>query len=182
MRTEFEVKLLDIDADAFRKRLAALGARHVADREMRRYVYDLPSRPAEGGAAPRETWLRLRDDGERAQLTLKEIHDDTITGTKELEVDVGSFDEAAVILAKLGFAGSYQENRRESYLLDGVAIEIDTWPGIPQYAEVEGPDEASVLAMVERLGFSREDATSIGVVKVYARYGRDILSEKELRF
>jgi len=119
MKTEYEAKILNIDPEIIKEKLLSLGGKHLADRDMRRYVYDFnPVEP--------NSWIRLRFDGIKAQLTIKEIQHKGITGTKELEVDVADFDTMNEILQRLGYKPrSYQENRRESYELNGVAVEID---------------------------------------------------------
>ena len=58
-------------------------------------------------------------------------------------------------------------NNRIRYMLDGVEIDIDSWPMIPTYLEIEGKDEASVLTMVEKLGLDKEKVTSLDVQSVY---------------
>jgi adenylate cyclase class 2 len=174
MNTEFEVKILDIDVAAIQNRLAALGAKQTFFRKQRRYVYDL---------RPPDTWLRLRDDGERATLTVKEILDDTITGTKEVEVVVDDFERTKELLEKTGLVPkAYQENRRTSYRLGDVEVQIDEWPRIPPYLEIEAKNEQDVERVVRLLGFTMEQTTSINTKKVYARYGIDIEKIPELKF
>ena len=54
--------------------------------------------------------------------------------------------------------------------------------GIPPYLEIEAKSVVKVEMMIEKLGFDRSQATSIGVRKVYKKYGIDIYSIKELKF
>ncbi len=77
---------------------------------------------------------------------------------------------------------SYQENRRSSWLLDGVRLEIDTWPRIPPYLEIEGDDGEQVWQTAERLGIPRDELTSENTQKIYARYGIDLDTITDLRF
>jgi adenylate cyclase class 2 len=86
---------------------------------MKRCIYDFnPIRP--------DAWIRLRNDGHVSTLTIKERSADTVDGTKELEVVVSSFGDMNAILEKLGYHSClYQENRRRSFVLDDVQIEID---------------------------------------------------------
>ena len=176
MKTEFEVKILEIDVDRIISKLEALGARKVAEREMKRLVYDFnPKRD--------NSWVRLRSDGEKTTLTIKEIHNDDIDGTKEIEIIVDDFDKTNLILEKLGYvAASYQENRRISYRLDNVDIDIDFWPRIPAYLEIEGDSVEAVEYIVKKLGFKMSQTTSINTRKVYKIYGIDINLIDELRF
>jgi len=178
MKTEFEVKILEIDVPAIVRKLDSLGAKKIAERCMRRFVYDL-----EKTEFSCKSWIRLRDDGEKTTLTLKEISSDAIDGTKEIEFVVGDFGLADHFLQKLGFSPTaYQENRRVQYLLDGVEIDIDSWPKIPAYLEVEAESAELVEKTVKLLGFEMSDVTSIGVGDVFKKYGFNIHDFKELKF
>jgi adenylate cyclase class 2 len=173
--TEFEAKILDVDPDEVRARLARAGAGHIGDRLQRRYVYDIPGR---AGA-----WVRLRDTGSEVTLCVKEIHSDAIDGVSETETAVGDFDTADVLLGKLGYRPkAYQENRRSSWALGGAAVEIDEWPLIPAYVEIEGESSEHVHATAVALGFAVEELTSENTTKVYRRYGIDIEAIPRLTF
>lgn len=176
MNTEYEVKILNINVEEIKKKLLKAGAKKLAERNMRRYVYDVD--PDKKG-----TWIRLRDNGEKTTLTLKEIQHAGIDGTKEIEIIVDDFDNTNLLLNKLGFFHkAYQENKRTSYTLDGCEIEIDTWPKLPAYLEIEGKSKEDVSRVVKLLGFKMSDTTSIGVEKVYQKYSLNINDFKELRF
>ena len=87
------------------------------------------------------------------------------------------------MLEILGYQNKgYQENKRIQYALDGVEIDIDTWPLIPTYVEIEGEDEQSVLKMIKILGLNNEKVTTLDVQSVYMQYGIDIEKKKDLRF
>ena len=46
------------------------------------------------------------------------------------------------MLEEMGYkAHTYQENKRTRYMLDGVEFDIDSWPYIPTYLEIEGKNE-----------------------------------------
>jgi adenylate cyclase class 2 len=116
-------------------------------------------------------------------LTVKEIHSDEIDGTEETEIAVEDFATTHLLLTKLGFvAKSYQENKRTSYVLDGAQLEVDEWPLIPPYLEIEGSSRDAVLAIAERLDIPAERLTGENTIKVYARYGIDLTARKDLRF
>ncbi|MEI6650569.1 MAG: CYTH domain-containing protein [Candidatus Moraniibacteriota bacterium] len=145
MKTEFEARILEIDVAAITKTLEALGAEKVADRELRRFVYDLE--PGNDDA-----WIRLRTDGTISTFTIKERRAEAIDGMRELEVVVGDFETAGFLLERLGHLPRWrQENRRTSYVLDGIEIEIDSWPLIPTYLEIEGRSVGEVLVSFSNL-------------------------------
>lgn len=176
MKTEYEAKILNINPEIIKERLLSLGGKHLADRDMRRYVYDFnPVEP--------NSWIRLRFDGIKAQLTIKEIQHKGITGTKELEVDVADFDTMNEILQRLGYKPrSYQENRRESYELNGVAVEIDYWPKLSPYIEIEASSEAEVIEITEKLGYKESDLNHDNTDDLYNKQGIDLSSITELKF
>lgn len=182
--TEYEAKLLDVDPEGVTEALELLGATKVADRRlMRRYVYDIV--PGDMSA-----WMRLRHDGERATLTIKKIHHDGVDGTVEWEQEVADFHLMNDMLALLGFEyRNYQENYRTSWTFKEVQIEIDEWPRIRPYVEIEGPSELSVqlMEMALRKAASGIDVwlgktTSINTTTIYSDAGIDLLSIRELRF
>jgi len=176
MPIEFEAKVLDIDPDDLADRILQLGGQRIAERLMRRYVYDIR-------AGDESRWIRLRDDGTAVTLTVKEIAHDGIDGTTETEVVVSDFEVTNELLGRIGFqAKSYQENRRISFELDGAQLEIDWWPLIPPYLEIEGESREHVVRVGERLGISADELTGENTVKVYARYGLDLTEIPELRF
>ena len=145
---------------------------------QRRYTYDFnPILP--------NKWIRLRTNGKKTTLTIKEIKDKTaIDGTMELETFVGDFDVMNDILKELGYSyRNYQENYRIIYSLDNVEISIDSWPLIPTYAEIEGKTNEDVVMALEKLGYTLDDATTLDVTSIYNEiYGIDLLKIKELKF
>jgi adenylate cyclase, class 2 len=176
MQIEFEAKILDIDVDEFISKLNALGARKIGEKMQKRLVYDFTPKKE-------NSWIRLRTDGDKATLCIKEIQNHKIDGTAELETSVGDFETTAHILEKLGYTPkAYQENRRISYILDDVEIEIDSWPLIPPYIEIEAKSIHAVEAMIIKLGYKVSQSTSINTQDVYRIYGIDVLSIKDLRF
>ena len=139
MHTEYEVRILNIDKEEVVEKLNKLNATFEWDELQRRYVYDFIPKVD-------NKWIRLRTNGKKTTLTIKEVADNTTaSGTKELEVEVSSFDDTNKILNELGYIPrNYQENNRITYTLDDVEIDIDSWPLIPTYVEIEGKDEESI--------------------------------------
>ena len=168
MHTEYEVRVLEIDVEKVKSKLENLGAKLEWDRIQKRYVYDFI--PKLDGK-----WIRLRTNGDKTTLTIKDVVTSRIDGTRELEIEVDDFDKTNLILEELGYVPKgYQENRRIQYKLNGVEVDIDYWPLIPTYLEIEGKDEEEVYKTVELLGFSKEDITTRDVEGIYLDYGHDI--------
>ncbi|WP_405505340.1 class IV adenylate cyclase [Streptomyces purpurascens] len=174
---EFEAKTLDIDPAKIERLITEAGGTcTTTTRLMRRYVYDtIPAVPGR--------WVRLRDTGGDVTLCVKQIVTDAVDGTHETEVTVDDFEEAAALLQLTGLTPrSYQENRRTSYALGAVRLEVDEWPRIPPYLEIEADDEAQVWAAAAALGIDHDQLTSINTTKVYGLYGIDLDSIADLRF
>lgn len=176
MSKEYEVTILEVD-DSFESKLVGLGAKLVSDSMQRRYVYDVkPVNP--------NKWIRLRTNGKKTTLTVKEVKDkNEIGGTDEIEIVVDSFESTNKLLESLGYVSrNYQENYRKMYVLNEVEISIDSWPMIPTYAEIEGKCEKDVLDALELLGYTKKDYITLDVVSIYKLYNIDIMKIKELRF
>lgn len=178
MVKEKEVTILEIDETHFINKILNVGAIKQGEFLQRRYVYDFnPINP--------NKWIRLRTNGNKTTLTIKEIKDKhAIDGTEELEVTVGDFDNTNIILNQLGYkARNYQENYRKLFLLDNVEISIDSWPLIPTYAEIEGKNNKDVINALDKIGYSLSDATTLDVESIYREiYGINIKEIKELKF
>lgn len=177
MPIEHEAKVLDIDPDSVTKRILEAGGEQASGpRLMRRHVYDIMP-------GDMSKWIRLRDTGNEITLCVKEIKSDAIDGTHETETTVGDFTAANELLAALGFTPkSYQENRRNSFTLDGARLELDEWPLIPPYLEIEADTKDDVIRVARLLGFTEDQLTGENTIKVYARYGIDLTAITELRF
>lgn len=183
MTPEFEARFLSVDVDVITSRLRDRGADRTMPRTlMRRIVLKNQDIADRGG------WLRLRDQGGKTVLTYKQVNDaDSASGIDsilEAEVEVANFHAAQHLLEAMGFTTlRYQENYREEWRLDDVTYDLDTWPDLPTYLEIEGPNEAAVRAAAAMLDLDYAAATFGSVDEVYlAVLNRDILTEPRLVF
>ncbi|WP_129841585.1 class IV adenylate cyclase [Streptomyces sp. RFCAC02] len=179
MKHEYEAKFLAIDVAALRARLTALGAVQAFPRTL------LTRKIFENDALRTGAWVRLRDEGSRSTLTLKQVTDPTtIDGTTEIETEITDLHAMADILRHIGLTEvRYQENYREEWTLGEVAFDFDTWPDLPTFLEIEGPDEASVRQATAALGLDYAEARFGSVDEIYkSEAGRDILTESTLLF
>lgn len=131
-------------------------------------------------------WIRVRQTNEKATIAVKHILADNGTSLQQMletEIEVPSIQEANNLLEALGFAyKSYQEKERVTYVLDGYELDIDTWPGIPTYVEVEGKDEKDLEIILKKLGYTMEDTISCTADQVYEKYGKSMFDNRELKF
>lgn len=131
-------------------------------------------------------WIRLRKTNKKTTLTVKHILADNGTSLQQMmetEMEVPSIKEANDFLQALGYSHkSYQEKRRTSYILDNHEIDIDTWPGLPTYMEIEGESEEDLNKILNLLGYSMKDTVSCTVDEIYKNLGIDSLNIRELKF
>ena len=177
MKTEYEIRILEIDVKKFVDKIEKLGAVKVGEWYQRRYVFDtMPKSESE--------WFRLRTNGEVTTLTYKNVEANTIDGTKELEIEVSNFDDALSMMKLLGYKHrAYQENKRIRYLLDDVEIDIDSWPLIPTYVELESDSETKINDLIQKLKVDESKITALNCEDIYKElYKIDVDTISELKF
>lgn len=131
-------------------------------------------------------WIRVRQTNNKTTIAVKHILADNDTNLQQMletEIEVSSIKEANNLLEALGFSyKSYQEKERVTYLLDGYEIDIDTWPGIPTYFEIEGKSEKDLEEIIKKLGYSMSECVSCTADEIYIKYGKSMFDKRELKF
>jgi len=170
MNIEFEATYLDVDKEKFRVILKEKGVKLVRlEYKQKRYNFDLQSL----GRGFWE-WVRIRDEGDKITMAYKNIpSDSSIEEQKEIEFEISDMEKAVEFLKILGArVTNYSENLRERWQLDDVEIDIDTWPFLETYVEIEGKNKNEVKIVSEKLGFDFKDAKFCGAGQVYEmKYG-----------
>ena len=126
----------------------------------------------------------MRDEGDKITMAYKNVPlNSSIDQQKEIEFEISDMEAGIEFLSTLGARmTNYSETLRERWDLDGVEIDIDTWPHLEPYVEIEGKSENAVQKASEKLGFDWSDAKFCGAGRIYEMvYGThpDKLSEKE---
>lgn len=136
-------------------------------------------------------WVRLRNTNGKVTITIKHILNPNIQSNSEsqiqkvmeTEMEVPSIEDANNMLEQLGFAfRNYQEKNRVTYDLNGVEIDIDSWPLIPTYVEIENDSEDVINDTVKQLKLQEHEIVSCNTADVYKKYGIDLYQFRELRF
>lgn len=166
MKIEYEATFESVDKNEMRERLKYAGAK--LDRPeflSRRYTFSIPGR--QNGIS---AWIRVRDNGKKVTQTLKVVKTGKIDDQKELEIEVGSFEDTAEFFERIGCRKkSYQETKRERWILDGAEVTIDEWPFLEPFIEVEGKNEKEVKKVSEKLGFDWNKALFCAIGHLYYR-------------
>jgi len=183
---EIEVKFLNIDPVSIENKLATIGAKRIFERLYKRRVFDYPDLSLHKKGA----WVRLRDEGEKITLTYKErigmktfdgkTNDDSM---EEVEINVSDFNKTAELLNKIGFDEKfYQENRRIRYQLDDIEFDIDFWPQLDPYLEIEAPSWEKIDEAIKLLGLNPEDKRIFSTTQIYKLKGIEDIDYKEMTF
>lgn len=149
MQKETEVRFLEIDKESLVAKLRKLGADDLGEfllEEVIIYDKDL-------------TWLRekrfirLRKSGGTTKITYKQHAGNPEEGAHELEFEISDLDAAAKLFETIGLLPyRRQQKKRHSLRLNGVVFDIDTWPRIPAYIEIEGPSIKILREAAGRIG------------------------------
>lgn len=170
---ECEVKFLDIDQEEIEKKLVEIGAKKVKEFHYRRIIFDYEDLRFDKAGS----WVRLRDEGDKITLSYKErlgieTENGNDRGMYELEFNVSDFDKVQQFMLKLGLVEKfYMENKRIRYMFDDIEFDIDIWPMINPYLEIEAPDWDKVDKGIELLGFDKKEAKKFTATQVFERAG-----------
>lgn len=196
---EIDQLLSEEEIDFLKRNFKIINLSHMFDLDKKQILkilnsYELKELINNYKSTPKK-WIRLRktiekkenkEVKEKTTLTIKHILKDNksnIQQMQETEIEVSSFEETNELLEKLGFSyRSYQEKKREKYILNKHEIDIDTWPKLLPYIEIEGKDKKDIEGMLNILGYSFNDTISCTVDEVYKKIGLDINNMKELKF
>ncbi len=150
METEYEATFENINKDEIREKLKKVGGILLRPEYLQKRIpFDLPN-----GFGGKNKFARVRDEGDKITMSVKEFLGDKIEDQKEICIVVDNFDNAVLFLEKIGCKRkSYQESKRELWKLDDVEIMIDEWPFLEPFLEIEGKSEESVKNVSEKLGF-----------------------------
>jgi adenylate cyclase class 2 len=166
-KKEIEKKIIGINPKQTREALKKAGATYVGKFRMRMVLFSMR------GDGSSEITLRLRTDGSKAYLTLKDWDLKKRKDPYEYETEVKDFKTAAIILVKLFGKPAYTEKTREIYRLGRSEIVIDKYADLPHYMEIEAPSEAEVAKAYGRIGKPGEVLGNFPTGRLYAHYGID---------
>lgn len=168
---EIETKVLDIDKTKVTEKLLELGAKKESHTRLVVDWYRTTS-TVEG----EEPWfLRVRSDSEgKHEVTWKAKSD--IIGTtrkhKEINFLTNHPEEITDLFQEIGLEKyAHQEKDRDTFRLQDWQFDIDTYPGIPPFVEIEGSNEEHVKEAVALLNLEKHKTWADGertlIMEVY---------------
>jgi adenylate cyclase class 2 len=175
MPIETEVKILEINSAGIHKKLLKIGAKKVEDCIIHERIFDFKDKPF-----PRGNLFRVRHHGNRTEVTFKT---NPTGGSKFLEHEeyqttVEDFDTMCKILELAGLIiTNDRQKRRISYVLGKIKFEIDKYPTIPAYMEVEG-ERKDIVSALKKLGYTLKDTTNMSGSQVLKQYGVNVTYQR----
>lgn len=169
---ELEAKILNVNQTKLAKALKQLGAKKILDDRL---IVDWFQEP--GTKPGREKWfLRARSQVKGGTtITLKflvkkhRLH----RQCREIELAASSHKEAVDFLLALGVSKyAHQEKHRTSWQYKDWRFDLDKYPGMPAYLEIEGRSEKHIKQAINLLGLAGHQASSEGErVLIQKEYG-----------
>ncbi|ASI13763.1 CYTH-like superfamily phosphatase [Candidatus Mancarchaeum acidiphilum] len=155
MLHEIEISVTNINLEEAKERLQELEANYVGTYNYKILNIEIENRGNIESEEYYTKWARVRSDGKKTTLTLKEQYGTDINKRLEYEVETSDFITTAKIILKMlpDAKYSYIEKSRIDYRYkeNNLDIVIDKWPKLPYKMEVEGPSEESIKEFYKRL-------------------------------
>lgn len=131
-------------------------------------------------------WIRLRRTGDKTTLTVKHVfekNNSKVQKVGEFEIRVDDVDATDALLSALGFAKrNVQEKERIQYKYKDAEIDIDHWPLLDPYMEIEFDNENTCREILNKCGYSWDDVVSCNTEDLYRNKGMNIKEIPELLF
>jgi adenylate cyclase, class 2 len=167
MAVEIESKIKVENHEQVRAKLSELGAKPAGNYLEINTFFDTHDR----SLVAADKGLRIRinqnvtDNTKESIVTFKGPRQKAkFKSREETEFTISSPENASAMLKMLGFEQVLRfEKKRESWIVDRCRVELDEMPQLGKYVEVEGPSDASVTAVREKLGLG-------GAPTVHASY------------
>lgn len=175
---EIETRILDIDVDSIKSKLAKINAIKVKEENQINNIYDFPDRRllnAKGYARIRTIENKLNNKIHYYMTTKKLLSQEKYKIMEENEIEVDNGEIAEKIYTSLGLELVQSiKKHRESYKYKNTLIEIDindkSFCPFP-YIEIETYDENELKEVVNLLGYTMEDTTAKTIFEILGERG-----------
>lgn len=163
---EVETKVLDVDPKTIKNKLDALGAKLILEENLSVDWFRFPD--VLDGEDP--WYLRVRSYGNgKVEITWKGKSE--ILGIsrkhKEINLIVSDHEKAKDLFFSIGLVCyAHQEKKRISWELEDWRFDLDTYPNMPPYLEIEGKDEDHIQEILKKMNLEKNVATSEGERKL----------------
>ena len=163
---EIETKVLNVNISEVKNKLKSLGAKELQNTRLTVDWFCLKG--AEKNGHPWYLRVRSYQNG-KAEVTWKSL-EKFVGNTRqsdEINISVSDFEKTKEILRTIGLEHyAHQEKDRISLQFKDWIFELDQYPGMPIYLEIEGKSEEHVREAIKMLNLEKYESTSEGEVKL----------------
>lgn len=148
---EIETKVLEVDTDSLIKKLNDLGAK-----KIQKVMLTVDWFGSAGVDKDHQPWfLRVRSYSTgKIEVTWKGKHE-IVGGARkvaEVNLNVENHEKMKMLFESIGLeCYAHQEKKRLSWVLDNIQFDIDTYPKMKPYLEIEAGNEKEITKMVNKL-------------------------------
>jgi adenylate cyclase class 2 len=174
MSNEVETKILDVDAQKISEKLEDLGAEKILDTK---YSVDW-FRTKNSKEGDDDWYLRIRTTSHgKSELTWK--GQSMVLGAarthKEINIILDDPEKAANLLMEIGLEKyAHQDKHRISWILKDWRFDLDSYPNMPPYLEIEGKDEVHIQKAIAFLNLQNNKKNAGGErLLIQEEYGLD---------
>ena len=159
---EIETKVLEVDSKELIEKLQSFGAEKIQEVTL---TVDWFSTP--GFDKDHQPWfLRVRSYSTgKIEITWKGKHDmlKNVRRVQEVNLLVDDHDKTKSLFEAIGLiCYAHQEKKRISWKLDNVQFDLDTYPKMPAYLEIEAGSEKEIVDMIKKLDLTDHETWNDG--------------------
>lgn len=177
---EIETKILEVDLDEISKSIEALGAKKIQEVLLKVDWFSFPENPPD-----KQPWyLRVRSyDDVKVEMTWKgpyKVIGNTHQG-QEINIIVDSHEQTKILLESIGLVSyAHQEKKRISWKLGDVQFDLDTYPNMPSFLEIEVKKVEDIDEMIKKLNLEKHQTWNDGERTLIE--GKYALNWSDMRF
>ncbi len=166
---EIEIKVLDVDKEKIISKLESIGAKKVFDGKLASIKFDFD----DGRISKNDELLRIVNSGNETVLTFKgKPENSEFKVREEIEFKLSNDPNLIKILNLIGIKEkSFHEKFRTSYVFKDIRFELDSYPGLPTYLEIEASDEKRVKDGLDLLGLDITQTTKKTAAQILTEHG-----------
>ncbi|MBX4205551.1 MAG: CYTH domain-containing protein [Candidatus Doudnabacteria bacterium] len=159
---ETETKILDVDTDSIRALMTKIGAFEIQDTKLIVDWFRL-----KGTKEGEDPWyLRIRSNRESASEVTWKGKSDILGASrthKEINFSIQDGEKLSDLFGQIGLEKyAHQEKFRTSWTLRDWRFDLDQYPGMPAYLEIEGKSENHIQEAIKLLALEDHKHSSEG--------------------
>lgn len=177
---EIETKVLEVNPEEIALKIEKLGAKKIEDTLLKVDWFSAPENPID-----KQPWyLRVRSYSDGKVETTWKAEPKLIGNFRkgqEINVMTDSHENTKELFEAIGLVCyAHQEKKRTSWELGSTRFDLDIYPGMPAFLEIEVEEEKDIDEMIKNLGLEQNETWNDGERKLIE--GKYQLNWSEMRF